>query len=48
VMCLIFFFLWTRASWPHIRPDQLMWLCWKILMPLAIINILITGFVMMF
>ena len=48
VMALIFFFLWTRASWPHIRPDQLMWLCWKILMPLAVVNILITGFVMMF
>ena len=48
VMSLIFFFLWTRASWPHIRPDQLMWLCWKVLMPLAVINILITGFVMMF
>ncbi len=44
---LIFLFLWTRASWPHVRPDQLMWLCWKILMPLAILNILITGFVMM-
>ncbi|RXJ93870.1 NADH-quinone oxidoreductase subunit NuoH [Malaciobacter molluscorum] len=48
VMTLIFFFLWTRASWPHIRPDQLMWLCWKILMPLAVINVVITGFVMMF
>ena len=48
VSFLIFFFLWTRASWPHVRPDQLMWLCWKILMPLAVINILITGFVMMF
>ncbi len=47
VMFLIFLFLWTRASWPHVRPDQLMWLCWKILMPLAIVNILITGFVMM-
>ncbi|QKF83345.1 NADH-quinone oxidoreductase subunit NuoH [Halarcobacter ebronensis] len=48
VFSLVFFFLWTRAAWPHIRPDQLMWLCWKILMPLAVINILITGFVMMF
>ena len=48
VMGLIFFFLWTRASWPHIRPDQLMWLCWKVLMPLSVINILITGFVLMF
>jgi NADH-quinone oxidoreductase subunit H len=43
-----FFFLWTRAAWPDIRPDQLMWLCWKVLMPIAVINILITGFVMMF
>ena len=48
VAALIFFFLWTRASWPHIRPDQLMWLCWKILMPLCVLNILATGFVMMF
>jgi NADH-quinone oxidoreductase subunit H len=47
VMVLIFVFLWTRASWPHVRPDQLMWLCWKILMPLAVINVLITGFVVM-
>jgi len=47
VMFLIFLFLWTRASWPHVRPDQLMWLCWKILMPLAVINIVVTGIVMM-
>ena len=43
-----FFFLWTRAAWPDVRPDQLMWLCWKVLMPLAVVNIVITGFVMMF
>jgi NADH-quinone oxidoreductase subunit H len=43
VMFLIFLFLWTRASWPHVRPDQLMWLCWKILMPLALLNILVTA-----
>ena len=42
-----FFFLWTRAAWPDVRPDQLMWLCWKILMPLAVINVVITGIVMM-
>jgi len=45
VMFLIFLFLWTRASWPHVRPDQLMWLCWKILMPLALLNILVTALV---
>ncbi len=45
VAFLIFLFLWVRAAWPHVRPDQLMWLCWKVLMPLAVINILITGIV---
>ena len=47
VMFLIFLFLWTRASWPHVRPDQLMWLCWKVLMPLALLNILVTAIVAM-
>jgi NADH-quinone oxidoreductase subunit H len=45
VSLLIFLFLWVRAAWPHVRPDQLMWLCWKVLMPLAVVNILITGIV---
>ncbi|WP_263832304.1 NADH-quinone oxidoreductase subunit NuoH [Sulfurospirillum oryzae] len=40
----VFLFLWVRAAWPHIRPDQLMWVCWKVLMPLAVVNILLTGF----
>jgi len=48
VAFLFFFFLWTRAAWPDVRPDQLMWLCWKVLMPIAIINIVVTGFVVMF
>lgn len=43
---LIFLFMWVRAAWPHIRPDQLMWLCWKVLMPLALLNVLITGIVL--
>jgi len=42
-----FLMLWVRAAWPHIRPDQLMWLCWKVLMPIAMINILITAIVVM-
>jgi len=50
IMKVGFFFflmLWVRASWPHVRPDQLMWLCWKVLMPIAVINLLITGIVIM-
>lgn len=46
VCFFIFLFVWVRATFPHVRPDQLMSLCWKILMPLAIINIIITGFVL--
>jgi len=47
VAFFFFLMLWVRASWPHIRPDQLMWLCWKVLMPLAVINVTITGLWMM-
>lgn len=47
VAFFFFFFLWTRAAWPDVRPDQLMWLCWKVLMPIAVINIIITAIVMM-
>lgn len=45
VSFFFFFFLWTRAAWPDVRPDQLMWLCWKVLMPVAVLNILITAIV---
>ena len=47
VAFVFFVFLWTRAAWPDVRPDQLMRLCWKILMPLAVLNIVVTGIVMM-
>ncbi len=47
VLFLMFLFLWTRAAWPHIRPDQIMWMMWKVLMPLAIVNIFITGLVIL-
>lgn len=43
VCFFIFLFMWVRATLPHIRPDQLMNMCWKNLMPLALINVLITG-----
>jgi NADH-quinone oxidoreductase subunit H len=46
IVSIFFLMLWVRASWPHLRPDQMMWLCWKVLMPLAVANILITGVVL--
>jgi len=42
----IFFFMWIRWTVPRFRYDQLMNLGWKILIPLSILNIFITGIVM--
>jgi NADH-quinone oxidoreductase subunit H len=39
----IFFYMWVRWTIPRFRYDQLMNLGWKILIPLSIINIIITG-----
>jgi NADH-quinone oxidoreductase subunit H len=39
----IFFFMWVRWTLPRFRYDQLMHLGWRILIPLAIVNILATG-----
>jgi NADH-quinone oxidoreductase subunit H len=44
----IFVFMWVRWTLPRFRYDQLMNLGWKVLLPLAIANIFITGLVMYF
>lgn len=41
----IFFFMWIRWTLPRFRYDQLMKLGWKILIPLAIANIVLTGII---
>ena len=43
IVFFIFFFMWVRWTIPRFRYDQLMDLGWKILIPLAIANIVLTG-----
>ncbi len=41
----LYIFIWVRATLPRYRYDQLMRLGWKVLIPLAILNLVVTGIV---
>jgi len=43
IMAVFFVIVWIRATVPRVRIDQLMALAWKFLLPLALINLIITG-----
>jgi NADH-quinone oxidoreductase subunit H len=43
VYVFLFFFIWLRGTLPRLRYDQLMRLGWKIMLPLALANILVTS-----
>lgn len=43
VICFIFFFMWVRWTIPRFRYDQLMNLGWRVLIPIALFNMLLTG-----
>lgn len=45
IFFFIFFFMWIRWTIPRFRYDQLMHLGWRIMIPLALFNVLLTGFI---
>ncbi len=41
----LYIFIWVRATLPRYRYDQLMRIGWKVLIPLAIVNLVVTGII---
>jgi len=48
VYFFLFFYIWIRGTLPRLRYDQLMMFGWKVMIPLALVNILVTSTVLYF
>jgi NADH-quinone oxidoreductase subunit H len=47
-VALMYFFVWERATYPRLRIDQILRLGWKVLMPIALANLVVTAIVLSF
>jgi len=44
IIAFVFFFIWVRSTLPRLRYDQLMSFGWKVLIPVATINLIVTAY----
>jgi len=45
VFCFLFVYIWIRGTLPRFRYDQLMGFGWRFLLPVALVNVLVTSLV---
>jgi NADH-quinone oxidoreductase subunit H len=48
VVAVFFLIVWVRTTVPRVRIDQMMALAWKFLLPLALLNLIVTGLQVLF